>query len=370
MPDQNFPIDTAFDAVRTLFGMADIVRRAQASAATAFGLGPSECPYRILASAPYWRLRDYGDHGTSPSLLIVAAPIKRPYIWDLAPSTSAIRHLLGEGLHVHLLEWLPASRSTSTNGLNECTLAISDCIARISAEGQGEKPLLIGHSLGGTLAAIYAATAPATIRGLLLLAAPLCFQPGQSQFRDALVSLLPPTLSEVDPLPGSLLSQVSAMASPATFVWSRAMDAALSLADRQALETYARVERWTLDEMALPGKLVRQIVEWLYRDNRLCRGDLQIGGTLVGPSNVSVPALAIVNTADEIAPLGSIKPFTDAMPAEVRIIKYPGEVGTCLQHLAILVGREARANVWPDIIAWLKSRSSNVPADSAASSRL
>ena len=351
-------MDYAFDATRTLFGMADIVRRAQANAATAFGLGPRECSYRILASAPYWRLRDYGQHATSPSLLIVAAPIKRPYIWDLAPSTSAIRYLLGQGLHVHLLEWLPASRHTSTNGLDECTLAIADCIARISATRQGEKPLLIGHSLGGTLAAIYAATAPASIGGLVLLAAPLCFQPGQSQFRDALVALLPPTLSEADPIPGSLLSQVSAIASPATFVWSRTMDAALSLADRHALETYARAERWTLDEMALPGALVRQIVEWLYRENRLCRGVLRIGGTLVGPSNLSAPALAIVNTADEIAPLSSIKPFADAMPADtVRIIEYPGEVGTCLQHLGILIGRQARAKLWPDIIAWLKSRS-------------
>jgi len=28
------------------------------------------------------------------------------------------------------------------------------------------------------------------------------------------------------------------------------------------------VERWALDEVPLPGKLVHQIVEWLYRENR------------------------------------------------------------------------------------------------------
>jgi len=182
---------------------------------------------------------------------------------------------------VHLLEWMPASHSTGNIGLDECARAISDCVVKVSAEGSGSKRFLIGHSLGGTLAAIYGALAPATIRGLVLLGAPLCFQPEQSRFRDALVSLVPSTLSDADPFPGSLLSHMSALASPHTFIWSRLMDAALSLTDHHALEIHARIERWALDEVPLPGKLVYQIIEWLYRENRLCRGTLQIGDTLV-----------------------------------------------------------------------------------------
>ncbi len=57
-----------------------------------------------------------------------------------------------------------------------------------------------------------------------------CFGPDKSRFRDALVSLVPPTLSAAEPFPGSLLSQMSALASPSTFIWSRLMDAAWSLA--------------------------------------------------------------------------------------------------------------------------------------------
>jgi len=358
VPTHNTPIDTALDAFRTVFGAVDVLRRVQRDAIASFGLGPSECAYRVVASAPYWRLRDYGGQETSRSLFIVAAPIKRPYIWDLAPSVSAIRYCLRAGLHVYLLEWLPASRHTSNNGLTECAFAISECAEKIAVESGDSRPFLMGHSLGGTLAAIYGTIAPATIRGLVLLGAPLCFQPGQSQFRDALVSLLPPTWSVADPLPGSLLSQMSALASPGTFIWSRLMDAALSLTDRQALEMHGRIERWTLDEIALPGKLVHQIIKWLYRENRLCRGVLKIGNTLVDPSKLSVPTLAIVNTADEIAPMASLKPFTEAMPSKnVRIIEYQGEIGVCLQHLGILVGSEAQAKVWPDVSSWLNSQS-------------
>jgi polyhydroxyalkanoate synthase len=65
-----------------------------------------------------------------------------------------------------------------------------------------------------------------------------------------------------------------------------------------------------------------------------------------------------VNTADEVAPLASVKPCTDAITENsVRVVEYPGEVGVCLQHLGIMVGRKARRKVWPDTISWLNRQS-------------
>jgi polyhydroxyalkanoate synthase len=354
---RTIPMATTMNAWhQAQFGWTDVLRRAQGDAFGALGLGPSECPFRIAASGSQWRLRDYADHDASPALLIVAAPIKRPYIWDLTSSVSVIRYCLRRHIRVHLLEWMPASRDSASDGLDEYTKAICECVAKISGDAPGAKPFLIGHSLGGTLAAIFAASAPESLRGVVLLGAPVCFEPQTSQFRDALVSLVPPTLSETDPFPGSLLSHMSAVAAPGTFIWSRLIDAAFSITDHHAFEIHARVERWALDEIPLSGKLVHQILDWLYRENRFCRGALTIGKTLVGPFSLSIPTLAVVNTADEVAPLASIKPFTDAMPAgNVRIIEYPGEAGVCLQHLGILVGRQAHTQVWPEIISWLNT---------------
>jgi polyhydroxyalkanoate synthase len=340
---------------RAHFALGDVLRRIQGAALEALGLGPQECPYEIMASGPHWCLRNYGPHAASPSLLIVAAPIKRPYVWDLAPSVSAIRHCLGEGLHVYLLEWVPHSSWTEDNGLDAYADAILECVTKISGAGEGRKPFLIGHSLGGTLAAIFAALAPTSIQGLILLEAPLCFAPATSMFRDALVALSPPELSDTEPFPGSLLSNMAALAAPDIFVWSRMRDAFLSVSDSAALEIHARVERWILDEVSLPGKLVHQILQWLYRENRFCRGNLQIHETLVGPSKLAVPTLAVVNLADEVAPLASLKPCFEAMPVtDVRIIEYPGEIGVGLQHIGVLIGRQAHAKVWPEIMAWIK----------------
>ena len=341
---------------RAQFDVSDIIRRAQGDVVGALGLNPNECSYQTIASHPHWRLRDYEGEDQSRSLLIVAAPIKRPYIWDLTPATSAIRFCLRQGLHVHLLEWLPASPHAGNCGIDDYVLAIAEAAEMITTAAQGEKPCLIGHSLGGTLAAIYGAFLPESIRGLVLLGAPLCFGRSESHFRDALVTLVPRNLSDSDPFPGSLLSYASALASPGTFVWSRLTDAVMSIADPLAMEIHARVERWALDEIPLPGKLVHEIVDCLYRENRFFRGVLKIRGKFVGPSSLSVATLAIINTADDVAPPISVRPFANAMAEKIRIIEYPGERGVCLQHLGILVGRHAQAYIWPQIVSWLKSQ--------------
>jgi polyhydroxyalkanoate synthase len=336
------------------FAILDLMRCAQGQALGAIGFDPAELTHRILASGDHWRLRDYGGLDPETSLLIVAAPIKRPYIWDLRPNVSAIRYCLSCDVRVYLLEWIAPTPSVGHVGLDEYVRAISDCVAKIATEPRATKPFLIGHSLGGTLAAAFSACEPQAVRGLLLLGAPLCFQPATNRFRDALVSMIPPDLSETVIIPGSLLSHASAFAAPDTFVRSRLMDAAMSLGDLRALDIHARVERWALDEAPVPGRLVHQMAEWLYRENRFCRGVLIVLGRTIGPSCLGIPTLAVVNTADEVAPLTSIEPFLDAMPTnDVSLIKYSGEIGVALQHLGILVGQEAHARIWPNIIAWL-----------------
>src|SRR3974390_1477056 len=214
MNDPANDASAAAAALRHLqFTAVDTFRRMQGDALASLGFGPIESPYRVIESGSHWRLRDYGATDRSRSVLIVAAPIKRPYIWDLKPAVMPIRYCLGAGLGVYLLEWLPAARETCRVGIAACAQAISASLAAIGAAaaspGPTQKPVLMGHSLGGTLAAIHAANAPGTIGGLVLLSSPLCFRPDQSAFRDALVSLVPAPISDSEPYPGSILSHMS-----------------------------------------------------------------------------------------------------------------------------------------------------------------
>ncbi len=345
------------DSSMQMFGMADGLRGIQGNALGLFGLGPTECGYRVIASGLGWRLRAYADGGArkGPAALIVSAPIKRPYIWDLCPAASAVRCCLRHQVRVYLIEWVPSRSGEAKLGLDEIADAIGECVTRVADDaGGGVRPFLMGHSLGGTFAAIFAALGTDRLQGVVLLGSPLCFRRGVSRFGDALVSIIPSAISEVELVPGSLLSQLSALASPETFVWSRFVDAALSMTDPRAIQIHARIERWALDEVPLSGKLVGQILQWLYREDRFCRESLSIRNRTVGPSCLRIPTLAVVNTSDEVAPPESVTHFLNAMPeGNARVIEYPGEIGVCLQHLAMLVGSRAHAEIWPKIISWL-----------------
>jgi polyhydroxyalkanoate synthase len=166
---------------------------------------------------------------------------------------------------VYLLEWLSPVRGQASAGLEAYAgEAISECLANAAGDTGGEKPFLMGHSLGGTLAAVHAALDPEGARGLVLLGAPLCFQPGVSRFRDALISLVPPDLSDTDTVPGSLISQASALASPSTFIWARLTDAALSVADPAATSAHARLQHLAiLVGRRAYARIWPQIISWI-----------------------------------------------------------------------------------------------------------
>ncbi|RAI03812.1 poly(3-hydroxyalkanoate) synthetase-like protein [Acuticoccus sediminis] len=331
----------------------DDLRRVQAHTLDLFGFGVHECDHEIVASGPHWRLRRYSGPGNGIPLLMIPAPIKRPYIWDLAPTASIVRFCLDRGFDVHMVEWLPPANGDGSAGLSAYANAIVEAGETIGAGHADNLPFVIGHSLGGTLAAIACSLRPEVVRGLILLGAPLSFGPGSSPFRDVVVANRN-GVAQFGTVAGSELSQSCALLSPGTFVWSRWVDGVLSLSDPAAFDTHVRIERWALDEVPLPCRLVHQIVERLYRENGFEAGTLDVAGRALGPSDMHLPVLAVVNDADEIGPRAAIEPFFARMPdADTEIVSQPAEIGVGLQHLAVLAGRRAQAETWPKIAQWI-----------------
>ena len=100
-----------------MLGLLDTLRQIQGDGLGRLGLGLTEGRYRVVATGARWRLRAYLGATAGPPLLIVAAPIKRPYIWDLLDSVSVVRQWLQNRLHLYLLEWRPPSRADKAAGL-------------------------------------------------------------------------------------------------------------------------------------------------------------------------------------------------------------------------------------------------------------
>lgn len=324
----------------------------------AIGLGPIETPCRPVSVTAGLRLVAYQQPDRSkPVLLIVPAPIKRTYIWDLLPRVSVVQRCLENHLQVYLVQWQPPGDIEEEFGLAEyADRLILACLDSIRDETGQERVIIAGHSLGGTLAAIFSALHPEQVQALVLLAAPIHFGADVGAFGPTLAALMRAHLTDALPgnVPGSVLDLVSYLADPGAFGWMRWVDWLGSQTDQEALQTHMLVERWTLDEMPLARRLVEEVVEWLYRDDRFIRGTLTIGGRSAAPERITARVLNVAERQSPVAPPESILPFHQALRTlDKTILWYNGDKGVSLQHVGMLVGKNAHRILWPAIARWI-----------------
>ena len=335
-----------------MFETMDSLRRLQGRALERLGYGPRETTSRIVDEAPHWRLRCYAPcAGNAIPLLIVPAPIKRPYIWDISPERSVVRHAIEHGLGVYLVEWIAPIEGRPQPALADYAGVLLDaCMEALAAATGSARAMLAGHSLGGIFAALYGAYRPERVAALVLVDVPLHFPQGtRAKASNAL-----PVLSR-RPVPGSMLSILSAYTSPQTFVVERHIDRIASLASRAHTRTHWQVERWTLDELPLSRPLFDDVIEQLYRADGFMRGTIRIGEACVCPRNIVAPVCTVFQPSSSIVPSSSVTAFLDAVGSvEKKRLTYPGDQGVALQHVGPLVGDNAHRNLWPQVFAWIE----------------
>ncbi|TMJ60658.1 MAG: alpha/beta fold hydrolase [Alphaproteobacteria bacterium] len=277
-----------------MFFISDALRRSLGSLFDGAGLAPQQASWRVVLDQSDFRLRRYGRQGAPAGpVLIVPAPIKRPYIFDLLPEVSIIRRLTEAGFSVYLTQWREQKSATADLGKYVGSLGIA--LEKIAVE-HGRAPILIGHSLGGTLAAILAALEPDRVDKLVLIEAPLKF--GEHTGALGPITLYPDSWlfgGTVEPIPGTLLDLASVAAAPDEFSFGHWSDAWASLPDAKALAIHSRVIRWTLDEFAPPAALLQNVVDFLYRKDLFARNELRLLGRLAGSAALAeIPTAAVI----------------------------------------------------------------------------
>jgi polyhydroxyalkanoate synthase subunit PhaC len=248
-------------------------------------------------------------------------------------------------LQPYLVEWRDPAQGWSLADYADASLLA--CVQKIIVRSQ-QKPVLVGHSLGGTFAALFAALHPDCVAGLVLIEAPLRFGDQAGAFA-SLVASAPHAALIAGPLgaaPGTLLDLVSVTAAPEEFVWGRSVDAWAVLSSAEAMRLHAAVLRWTLDELALPAQLFTDVVELLYRNDSFAKGTLLLGGRPVDPAALAaVPIIAVVDPQSQIVPLASaLDPIRSSL-----LLYYQREAGVALHHVGSLVAQGAHSQLWPVI---------------------
>src|SRR3954447_6752685 len=193
----------------------DDLRRSAGRLLDTLGHAPRTTPSSVVDLAPGVRLHTYPDADPSgPPVLLVPAPIKRCYIFDLDPRCSVVARCLRHGLQPHLVEWTDPEPDQQRLGLDDYADGLLRHCLRAVADRTGARRVpLVGHSLGGTLAALCAARYPDLVAGVALLEAPLHFGSHTARLDPLITTPTPtpgPTIGLLDAfpngVPGSLLT--------------------------------------------------------------------------------------------------------------------------------------------------------------------
>jgi polyhydroxyalkanoate synthase len=306
--------------------------------------------------ATLYRYRSANRTHAVPVLLVFAL-INRSYIYDLRPGSSFVEYLLAEGYDVWVLDWGTPGDEDADVGLDYyVTRAIPAALRELRRESGAEEATLVGWCIGGTLCAMYAALNPdGPVRNLILLTAPVDVSDnalyqrwtGRDDYRVE-------KMAEAFPaVPGELIDIGNKLLKPVTNGFSTYRSLWHSLYTGTAkLDQFKAFNKWVNDAVPFPGRAYVEWITWVYKENRLPRDRMVIGGRRVLLRRIDQNLLVVTAIADHISPRPQTVAVMDLVSSEDKtLLEIPGG------HVGLMAGGRARGLTWPRITDWLSTRS-------------
>lgn len=320
----------------------------------AVGVTPKEIVYTDGTARLYHYLPRADEVYRIP-LLVVTSLVSKPYTLDLAPGQSLVEFLLDRGFDVFLIDWGVPRQEDRSLRLEDFVLdRIPACVERVR-EITGESEIsILGYCLGGTLSAMYGAAFPdAPIRNFAFLTTPIDFtRIGMfSTWTDRRYFDVDRVVDTLGNVPGELIFVSFDMLKPAGRVAGQ-----LRLHERSRDDKFVRafmlVDRWAADQIPFPGECFRQVTKELFWENKLLRGELELGGHRIDLSSITQPMIHITAEHDHIVPAAASIDLSSAVGSEDHsdIVLKGG-------HASLVAGGNANYRLWPQLENRLAVRS-------------
>jgi polyhydroxyalkanoate synthase len=285
-----------------------------------------------------------------PPVLFVPAPVSRYFIMDLLPGRSFAGHVAAAGFDVYIADFGTPSREDRFADLAYYVEGlVRRCVRTVSALTGDDAINVVGYCLGGTLALLYAALHPATVRRLVLLTttvdgdveggipwvASRMGLEGESYANPRLVPAaeVKSWFEMLAPGSNSLVGRVGDL-------WDRLDDAPERLREVRTMAS------WVDDVVPAPGRLLAELYRKLGPGaNGLMKGTAVIGDRLLDLKLVAMPVLSVSAEKDTIAPAAGVDAIRAIVP-QAEILRLAGG------HVGIVAGRAA-AVLWKRTVEFL-----------------
>jgi polyhydroxyalkanoate synthase subunit PhaC len=287
-------------------------------------------------------------------VLVSFAIMNRHDVLDLQPDRSLMKKLIDEGLDIYIMDWGYPTKADRYLTMEDYILGyMSDAIDFVARKNNVKKIHKMGICQGGLFSMIYASIFPEKLQSLVTYVAPY-------DFEDANCNMLYKWTKYVDvdtmadtmgTIKADVLNGAFSMLKPSADIgkYFGVMD---MMEDQDKLMNFLRMEKWKNDTPDLSGEMFRKYIKDLFRDNKLIKGEFEIGGYHVNLKNMTVPFLNVYATDDNIIPNKSTKAVMSVIGSKDKE-EYPFPGG----HIGVFVGARSQKELGPAVAAWVVKRS-------------
>jgi poly(3-hydroxyalkanoate) synthetase len=312
---------------------------------------PWSSPNTIALDLGSMRLRDFSTGYGWPATLICAPyALHGATIADFAPGHSVVERLRQNGVsRVFVTDWRSATPETRYFTIDSYLADLN-----VAVDELGPPVDLIGLCQGGWLALVYAARFPRKVRRLVLVGAPIDIAAAKSSLSHFAADVPLRMFDELVRLGEGIVHGRQMLGlwgfshgpneADATLQAGEGMDPAL----REALNE--RFRQWHAETVDLPGSFFLQVVNWLFKENRIAEGRFVALGQSIDLSKLTTPICLLAGSQEEVVSVDQL--FAVARLVGTRdehLMKITEPCG----HLSLYLGAEVLGHAWPNIARWL-----------------
>jgi polyhydroxyalkanoate synthase len=290
-------------------------------------------------------------------LLMVFAIMNRPHVLDLRPGHSFVEYMLRHGYDMFLLDWGAPGPEDKNMCFDDYTLEyLPRVIRKLKRVADTDEFSMLGWCLGALISTMYSALRPDDgLKNLILLTAPLDFTDktagGFKRWSSSPAFNADTIVEKLGNVPGEMIDSGAKMLKPIenyfgsyTMLWD-------NIEKPGTTEAWHAMNTWVRDIIPMAGGAYKQLINELYKENRLVQGKMKLRGESVDLKKLRANLLNVIAESDHISP-----------PCQSDIMDLVGSEDKELMrvrggHIGIMAGRGAEANTWPHIESWLAARS-------------
>lgn len=297
------------------------------------------------------QLRDFSrSRGGAPLVICAPFALHGSTIADFAPRHSLVERMLRAGHDkIFVTDWRSA-----TDEMRHLTIDAYLADLNVAIDEMEGPVNLVGLCQGGWMSLLYAARFPAKVRRLVIAGAPIDIAAAWSSLSRAANMLPMPVFRDmVRQGGGRVLGRRMLPLWALDPITKDAICDILQLHSKSRALTSGLEERfrlWHDCTVDLPGAYYLQVIEWLFKENRIVEGRFVALGKTIDLSGLRVPLYLLAARDDEIvAPdqLLSLRRRLGTPPEHIE-----ETVAPC-GHLALFMGADTLKTAWVKIARWL-----------------